>query len=96
MNKKVISIIADKDSISVLLNQKVVLNIKNNEKTINGDDIYKSLDYSYGDTYEISKFDVSEEFAGKNYNAAFELHNLYQDIVDGISKIDISTEIIKI
>lgn len=92
MSNRIISITADKNVIKVLIDNKVTLEIKSGEKTINGDLIYSSLDFHYGDVYQLSQFAVDEKNADKNYNASLYLYQLYKDIVDGIGKIEIPDE----
>ena len=89
MSKRTIKIVADDGKISVLVDEKATLTLKTDEKTITADSIYKSIDYNYADTYVIEDFDVDEAVAKKNYKTALQLFNLYQQIIEGISKIDI-------
>ena len=89
MSKRTIKIVADEDKISVLVDGKATLTIKTDERTITADNIYKSIDYNYSDTYAIEDFGVDEAVAKKNYKTALQLFNLYKQIIEGISKIDI-------
>ena len=91
MNKK-IKITANENEINVFVDGKLTASIKSEEKSeVSGEMIFKSLNYSPKDKYEIEPFDVDEADAKKNYKAAEMIHGLYKKIVEEINKIEFKT-----
>lgn len=78
----------ENQDICIKVNSEEKLTIKNDNRSLNGKSIYDILDYSRGDTY-IFNINTPE---GKNLDAINVLKELFEEIVNGITSLEVQAE----
>lgn len=80
MEKKIVLTMLPSKDINIAVNDKVMLTVSKNNRTIKADDIYRLLDYKIDDTYTIET--VNEDILDAPVLKFFA--NLLQDIINRI------------
>jgi hypothetical protein len=87
--------LADKGQIKIINNDECLLEINADSKmTINGEEIFKTLNYSTNKKYVLEKLDDNHDEALKRkYEATQKLHKFYEDLLSDINKLNLDDDL---